>query len=246
MGLWSGHVRRFESLKSTNTWALEHIAEINHGDVVRADCQTAGRGRFNREWLAVPGKSLTFSLILKDPAWISWGGNLGQIAAVAQVRMLRRFGVRALLKWPNDLIVNDRKMAGILVERSGDEFVVGIGLNVNVTGDELARAQLQRPATSMLEVTGHPLDLDEVYGALVLELETCFDEVRKQGLAPLWEAWFRSDWLTGRSIRLVGVDGETTTGEYLGISPEGGLRLRTLEGYEQVLWTGDVERVMAS
>ena len=247
-GLWSGHERRFESLESTNTWALEHFAEINHGDVIRADVQTAGRGRFNREWLASPGRSLTVSVVIKGSPWLPLGPNLGQIAAVAVARMLHRFGVRALLKWPNDLMVNDRKIAGILVERSdvGDGFVVGMGINVNMTANELDQARLQRPATSMIEASGHSLDLDEVCGILMNELEKCFDEVQDQGLAPLWAEWGRNDWLTDRSIRLGGVNGETTTGEYLGVSIEGGLRLRTLEGYEKVFWTGDVDRVLVS
>lgn len=247
-GLWSGQVRRFESLESTNTWALEHFAELNHGDVIRTDCQTAGRGRFNRAWLASPGRSLTVSVVIKGSPWLALGPNLGQIAAAALARMLHQHGVRALLKWPNDLMVNDRKIAGILVERAdvGDGFVVGLGLNVNVTGEELDRAQLQRPATSMLEAAGHSIDLDQVCGILVRELEKGLGEVHEQGLALLWVEWSRGDWLKGRSIRLAGVDGELAMGEYLGISPEGGLRLRTLEGYEKVFWTGDVERVLAS
>jgi BirA family biotin operon repressor/biotin-[acetyl-CoA-carboxylase] ligase len=247
-GLWGGKVIHADRLDSTNTWALDHLAELQEGDVVHATVQTAGRGRFERAWLAVPGKCLTLSLVLKHPAWIPLGPNLGQVAAWAMVEMLAGFGIRACLKWPNDVMVDDRKVAGILVERglAADGFVVGIGLNVNVSASELRQGGLDRPATSLAEAVGHAFDLNEVMTALAGELQCRLDEVRACGLPVLWHAWARADWLRGRSIRLQEANGEVTTGEYLGITDAGGLRVRTLEGYERVYWSGDIERVVSA
>ena len=245
--------------------------------MVLADAQTSGRGRFDRAWMALPGKGLTFSLVLKNPGWIPLGSNLGQIAAVAVMALLERFHIPAQLKWPNDVMVNGRKIAGILVERAEHGFVVGIGLNVNVTATDFAKAGLDRPATSMMEAAGlaqgaarRPcppesrlagqrrdapagagsgsalIEVGEVLTGLLEALGRCLELAREQGLAPLWAMWSRHDWLAGRSIRICGSDGERVVGEYLGISPEGGLRLRTLEGYEKVFWTGDVERVITA
>lgn len=246
-GLWDGQVIHAATLGSTNTWALEHLAELQEGDLVHATVQTAGRGRFERAWLAVPGKCLALSLVLKHTAWIPLGSNLGQVAAWALVEMLAEFGLRGFLKWPNDVMVDDRKIAGILVERGlvADGFVVGIGLNVNVTAAEFRQNGLDRPATSLAEAAGHTFDMNEVMTSLAGELQCRLDEVRARGLPVLWHAWARSDWLRGRSIRLQEVNGQVTTGECLGITDGGGLRVRTLEGYERVHWSGDIERVVS-
>lgn len=247
-GLWGGQVIQADRLDSTNTWALDHLAELQEGDLVHATVQTAGRGRFERAWLAVPGKCLTLSLVLRHPAWIPLGPNLGQVAAWAIAETLAGFGIRACLKWPNDVMVDDRKVAGILVERglAADGFVVGIGLNVNVSASELRQGGLDRPATSLAEAAGHMFDLGEVMSVLCSELRRRMETVRDNGLPVLWRAWAGVDWLRGRSIRLQEANGQVTAGEYLGIEAAGGLRVRTLEGYERVYWSGDIERVVSS
>lgn len=244
-GLWGARLRVFPSLDSSNTWACHHLRELGEGDVIVAERQTAGRGRFERLWFGWPGKSLMMSVVLNDPAWSPLGPNLGQIAAVALARMLGQYGVGAGLKWPNDVMVSDRKIAGILVERSGDVFILGIGLNVNVAAGDFAQSGLNRPATSMAESCGSLVDMDGVRSSLLRELETALTEARAHGLASLWSFWSANDWLRGRSIRLLGAAGDWTPGEYLGTTPDGGLRLKTIEGYEKVVWSGDVERVKA-
>ena len=246
-GLWTGKGVRFTSLPSTNTWALEHLSELQEGYIVRADAQTAGRGRFERAWLAVPGKCLTMSLVLKDPVWIPMGPNLGQVAAWAVSEALSGYGVQGQLKWPNDVMVNDCKISGILVERgvTVEGFVVGVGLNVNVYSGDLKLAGLDRPVTSLAETAGHAFNVDDVLDALRETLARCLEEVRARGLSSLWQAWSRQDWLKGRTVGIRGVDGDMTVGECLGINSEGGLRLRTLEGYERIYWTGDVDRIQS-
>lgn len=245
-GLWGASRVCLDSVGSTNTWALENLHRLAEGCVVGAASQTAGRGRFERAWLAVPGKCLAFSLVLKDPCWAPLAVNLGQVAAWAVARVAAGLGLEARLKWPNDVMVDDRKVSGILVERDpdGHGYVLGIGVNVNVTEGEFAEAKLERPATSLAIAAGRPFALEEVHAGLCRELAWCLEGVRADGVAPLWEAWRRHDWLKGRSVTLRGVTGEETQGECLGISEEGGLRIRTLEGYEQVCWSGDVERVV--
>jgi len=247
-GLWTGEDRRFESLPSTNSWALEHLHDLQEGDVVRADAQTAGRGRFGRAWFAVPGKCLTLSVVLKDPAWIPLGPNLGQIAALALLALARGLEITAQVKWPNDLMVNDHKTAGILVERhvSGAGFVVGIGLNVNVAMTDFDQAGLDRPATSLALAAGHPIDCDVVRTVLYRELARRLDEARNRGLSHVWDEWRRHDWLTGHSVRILGGDGEWTAGEYMGICPDGGLRLNIGDAGETIFLAGDVERLALS
>ena len=245
-GLWAGRCVRFSALPSTNAWAVEHLSELQEGFIVRADAQTAGRGRFGRNWVSVPGKGLSVSLVLKEESWIPVGPNLGQAAALAVSDLLAGYGIQGQLKWPNDVMVNDRKICGILVEQgeAGKGVVVGIGLNVNISAEEFRQAALERPATSLAEAAGRAFDLEAVMESLRQALTRWLEALRERGVTPLWTAWSGRDWLKGRTLEIRGVEGDATAGEYLGLSPEGGLRVRTLEGYERVFWSGDVERVL--
>lgn len=245
-GLWHGVRYQYPVLDSTNTRALQDLARLREGDLVVADLQTAGRGRFDRRWMANPGQDLTFSLVLKDAAWSAMAPNLGQIAAWALARLADGYAVPAELKWPNDVLHDGRKLAGILVERGETGIVLGVGLNVNSQPGELARLGLDRPAASLAEACGRSLEIGDVMPRLLTALGSSLDQARAEGLSPLWHAWSSRDWLKGRTVQLSKADGEVVVGEYLGINTEGGLRLRTLEGYEHLWWSGDVERVIVS
>jgi BirA family biotin operon repressor/biotin-[acetyl-CoA-carboxylase] ligase len=223
---------------------MERAAELGHGDVVWAANQTAGRGRMDRTWLAAPGRSLTFSVVIRDPGFAGLGASLGQIAACAVADLLDAHGIMPALKWPNDVLVDGNKIAGILAEQDSAHgiFVLGVGLNVNLTPEELAAAKLQRPATSLQLVTGRDWDCATLFPLLLRCLEYRLNEARDGGLGPLWKAWVRLDWLKGRRVCLSAADRQVQ-GECLGIDTEGRLRVRTATGQEEAFWTGDVERV---
>lgn len=248
IGLWGGRVWRFDDLPSTNTWAMEHAEKLQHGDVIWAHAQTAGRGRLGRTWIAAPGRCLTFSLVVAAPEFLSLAPNLGQLAAWAVGETLRGMGVpHVCLKWPNDVMVNDRKAAGLLVESSASSqlYVLGLGLNVNMTAAELEAARLDRPATSMREALDREFDLGIVFKQLLSSLAARFDQVAREGTGPLWDAWRQNDWLRGQFIRVTVAAGQID-GEYRGVDDEGRLIILSADGIEQALWSGDVERVRAA
>ncbi len=240
----AGRLFEFESLPSTNTWALEHLAEARHGDVVWAHRQTAGRGRLGRSWQAAPDGSLTCSVILKDPDLVAFGPNLGQLAACAVLESLEAEGVAAKVKWPNDVMASDRKIAGVLVEQGEGQgnYVVGIGLNVNLSAADLSA--LDRPAVSLRMLTGRTHDVRALLEKVTQRFRVRVEEVAKAGLAPLREVWAGHDWLAGRKIRVTGVGGEME-GTYGGMDEIGRLRVLPASGAEELFWTGDVERVQA-
>ena len=242
-GLWAGRVRVFDELPSTNTWMLDHAGEMRHGDVVSARAQTDGRGRLDRSWLSLPGRSLAISCALREPAFIPLGPNLGQFAACAVADTLAGFGFAAALKWPNDVLVADRKIAGILVEMADTSpvLVLGIGINVNVTEGDFRTAALDRPATSMQAATGITLYVEVVQRALLGKLEQWLDRATTAGMAPLLKRWAAADWLAGHAIEVETASG-LVAGQYAGLDELGRLRVARAGG-EETLWTGDVVRV---
>jgi BirA family biotin operon repressor/biotin-[acetyl-CoA-carboxylase] ligase len=243
LGLWGGRLIEFETLPSTNTWALEHAAELRHGDVVWARAQTAGRGRLERSWLALAGRSLTVTVVLQDPVFRPLGPNLGQVAACALTETLAGFGLRGLLKWPNDVMVQDAKIAGLLVElaETPPVFVLGIGLNVNGDASFFRSAGLDRPATSMEAAAGRSFAVAEVLKRLLASLQAWLVRVGAEGLAPVRMTWADIDWLAGCDIEAHTAAG-VVAGRYAGMDELGRLVVAGPQG-ETALWSGDVERV---
>ena len=150
-GLWAS-VRVVSSTGSTNADLLARGGP--EGQVLVAEEQTAGRGRAGRTWVSAPGASLTFSVLLRptsvQPAARGWLPLLTGVAVAAAVRSAA--GVAAVLKWPNDVLVGDRKLAGMLAEQSPaeDAVVVGVGLNVATPEEALPVSPTGLPATSLL------------------------------------------------------------------------------------------------
>jgi BirA family transcriptional regulator, biotin operon repressor / biotin---[acetyl-CoA-carboxylase] ligase len=145
------------STGSTNADLLARVTadrDTPEGQVLVAEEQTAGRGRLGRSWTSEPGASLTFSMLLRPvpvpPARRGWLPLLTGVAVAAAIRSAA--GVNAVLKWPNDVLVGDRKLSGILAEQSpdGSAIVVGVGLNVSTPTSALPVSASGLPATSLL------------------------------------------------------------------------------------------------
>lgn len=241
--LWR-EVRLVASTPSTNAdLAAAALRGEPEGLVEVADFQSAGRGRLGRTWSAPPGTALMFSVLLRPPGvpqerW-SWLPLLAGVAAVDAVR--RHTGVPVVLKWPNDLLVADRKLAGVLAERAGDAVVVGMGLNVSLTS-----AQLPSPAATSLQVAGATTDrlallwavLDALAGWYARWQETSGDAAAC-GLAHAYEDRCTT---LGRRVRVELPDGGVE-GTATGITGDGALRVRDQGGAVHTLAAGDVVHV---
>lgn len=240
-GLWNGRLLAFESLPSTNQWVLDNVRDCRHGDIVLARSQTDGRGRFDRSWCAVPDRSLTLSAVLMPSSpGKPIPPSVCQAAAVAVRRTLSEHGIEGELKWPNDVVVAGRKTAGILAETEPDTGTValGIGLNVNMTGEDFEGRDLLQPATSMMIETGSAFDLPVVRAILVAQLETALD-IAEDSMALLLEQWARADFLSGKRINVLGPGG-TVAGAYAGLDSDGRLLLVDDAGTTHTFQTGDV------
>jgi len=185
----------FAELDSTNCYACANLGRLAHGDVIQALVQTAGRGRWQRPWVShVPG-NLCLSFVLKpagNPARLPLA-SLSQLLAVCVCRVLDTYGVKATLKWPNDIQVDGRKIAGILAETAvqGSEFlglVLGIGVNLNLNDATLVT--IDQPATSLNLVLGRAVAVTPFRDSLAGEfmnsyralLETGFPLIRGEYL----------------------------------------------------------------
>jgi BirA family transcriptional regulator, biotin operon repressor / biotin---[acetyl-CoA-carboxylase] ligase len=150
-GLWTS----VDAVRSTGSTNADLLARGGpEGQVLVAEEQTAGRGRMGRSWVSQPGASLTFSVLVRPtgipPARRGWLPLLTGIAVATAVRSVA--GVAATVKWPNDVLIGEAKLAGILAEQSGDAVVIGIGINVGTPLEALPVSPSGVPATSLLAV----------------------------------------------------------------------------------------------
>jgi BirA family biotin operon repressor/biotin-[acetyl-CoA-carboxylase] ligase len=200
------------------------------GAVAVTDHQTAGRGRLGRQWEAPPGTALLCSIALRPPADRP-RPQLSLVAGVALADTLERtLGLAVQIKWPNDVMLNRRKVAGVLAEARGKAVILGIGVNVNQTRDELPER-----AGSLRMLTGHEWERATVLTSLLVDLEVAYDEWRDGGLDAIYGRLASRDFLRGRHVA---VDGTRGTGEK--IDRDGRLEIRTPTNELVAVETGEV------
>jgi BirA family biotin operon repressor/biotin-[acetyl-CoA-carboxylase] ligase len=227
-------IRRLAETTSTNTVALAAGAEGEpEGFVVVADHQTAGRGRMGRTWVAAPGTALLVSILLRPPA-ASAHLSVSAVACAAAAACERVAGVSPALKWPNDLVAGDRKLAGVLAETAGNVacVVVGLGLNVHVPPDR--PASLAGLAVDLDELAGRRVARDEVLDALLMELAPRYERLERV----IDEYRVRCSTID-RDVRVVRPDGDLF-GRAVAVADDGSLVVVTADGESVTVAAGDV------
>ena len=232
-----------EEIGSTNDEAIRLAREgAPHGTVVLAERQTAGRGRRGRSWAGAPG-NVFLSVVLRPDLPPRRAPELVPVVAVAAAEAVRGAGVDAGIKWPNDLLVGGRKVAGILTELSASaeriqSVVVGVGVNVNGLGADLPD-EVRATATSLREVLGRDVSRAELVAALLERLEGWLDRHAAGGFAPVRTRYRELSATLGTRVRLIDADG-TVEGVAEDIDEAGGLLLRRDDGTLERARTGDV------
>lgn len=220
---------------STNSWLLEAEPPAPHRcRVALTDHQTAGRGRRGNRWLSAPGASICLSLAYtfdRTPASLS---SATLPVGVAAIRALEAAGVAgASLKWPNDIVVRDGKLGGILTERHGGgagdaaTIVVGIGLNADLDGAaglDAAATRLGAVRDIASSVAGAPPSNEVVVALLIEQVYAALSRFATDGLEPFLEPWRRLDWLRGRRVT-IDTGHRKLDGVCQGIDPDGALLL---------------------
>ena len=227
--LLGSSVHFFESIDSTNIYAAKLAREgAKEGTIVVADAQTGGKGRLGRSWVSPPRVNLYLSAILRPDKPAASAPQLSLLAAVAVAEAVaEQTSVTPSIKWPNDVLVSGKKVCGILTEMQAKDqllksVVVGIGVNVNAPLDMFPQ-ELHDKATSLLLVSGNPVDRPAFTGRLLTHLEKFYILWLEEGFPAVVSAWEgHAAELLGKPITVAAPDG-IISGVALGIDHDGAL-----------------------
>lgn len=230
-----------DTCESTNSVALERAGYgAPSGLVVGTEVQTAGRGRRGRSWYSAPGASLTFSLLWRFPPTLSPGG-LSLAVGVALARVLEDQGAAGIrLKWPNDVLGDGRKLAGILIEmvpNAPGAVVIGIGLNVQLPR-ELA-AQIAVEAIGLADLLPFAPSRNLLLGSLLQGLAAVLARFETDGFSALREDWLARHAYTGAEVNLSHDGVIVAQGRCVGVDQDGALLLHTDRGVQRIV-SGEV------
>lgn len=227
--------RHAEDVASTQDWAFATPVPLRGAAVFVADRQRAGRGRRGRAWRTDPGGALALTVLRRFTLPPMRLAPLGPVVGLAVAEALLDLGLARIgVKWPNDLVVDDAKLGGILVEAGGDAVAIGIGLNLAIEalpGVEQAWTDLRRAG-----LPGH--GRAAVLGAVLRRLLPALATFEREGFEAFIDRWPRFDALAGRDVCVLAGDA-LHEGRALGIDAGGGLRVRHPQG-ERIHHAGEV------
>ena len=244
---WMGRmVHYFRSLNSTNSKAYQlGLNGAKEGEVVIAESQEKGRGRLGRRWFSPPFLNLYLSVILRPKILPHQASLITLMAAVATAGAIEKFsGLPPMIKWPNDILLRDRKVAGLLNEIHSEmdriHFVIlGIGVNLNMDG-KMFRKEIRTVATSLKIEMGRRVSRKAFLQFLLLELEAWYSIFLKEGSSPVLKAWRERAQIKGRRVKVT-FFGETLAGVAVDVDSDGALILETADGKRKRVVAGDVE-----
>ena len=241
-------IYRYTNVSSTNDLAraLANKGEPE-GTVVLAEAQSRGRGKWNRRWVSPAGQGIWMSIILKPKLKPEDIARITLVAAVAVVKALRDYpGLSVSIKWPNDILLGDKKIAGILSEMETGEkklkfVIVGIGLNTNLDLTALPE-DLKDGVTSVKQELGGPFSQEKLLNEIITQIEFYYTLFCQEGFSAIREEWKIYSATLGRQLE-ANHRGEKIFGQAVGLSETGGLLLRDDSGIITELFGSDIRLV---
>jgi len=230
----------FDKIQSTNLYAKQLIDEkIEDGTVVIADVQTGGRGRKNRTWLS-PSGGLWFSVILYPDISPRRGMVITMAASISVSKAIKEVtGLKTEIKWPNDILIKNKKVCGILTELNADlnkinYTIVGIGLNVNNKIDK----QLNEIAISLKQVVGSDVSRDKLFKSILKNFDINYFRLKNNDFKYIKKTWLTYSNIIGKKVKII-EEKNVTEGVVKDIDDNGYIILKTISGKKRVL-NGDV------
>ncbi|UJP07627.1 MAG: biotin--[acetyl-CoA-carboxylase] ligase [Nitrosomonas sp.] len=241
-------IKIFNIIDSTNSYLLNKFDKSEYDNtsiaVVSAEIQLKGRGRENRKWYGgTLGNTLTLSLLWRFEGGVSILSGLSLVIGVVLVRVLRSFSnCNIYLKWPNDILHDSNKLAGILVELrgklDGPAFaVIGIGINFQLPLS--IKSHIQQKVTDLLQCTGNVYDRNEIFGALLVQLYTVLSDFEKYGFSYFKDEWMSYHAYQGKNVTLLFPDRQSVDGIVDDVNDDGSICLITPDG-RQSYNTGNI------
>lgn len=238
-------IRVFQETTSTND-IVEKLARdgVNEGVVVFAEAQSKGRGRLGRKWLSPPGKGLWFSVLLRPALRLQEATQLTVASATALRRAIANLtGLKPEIKWPNDILLGQRKVAGILTELKAEldrvnYLILGIGVDVNLSPSDFP-ADLRQTATSISAELGRPVSRADLAVAILRELDADYARVKVGDFAAVAEEWESHCTTLGRDV-CIRTGERQIRGRAESLGEDGALLLRTEHGHLERIAGGDL------
>lgn len=239
------HVFFSRKVGSTNEWAKE-LAEKGaaEGTVTLAQVQTAGRGRLGREWIS-PRGGLWFSIILRPNQKAQQAAKLVFVASLAVAEVLhQKYGLRTKTKWPNDVLVNGRKICGILAEMNTkgeyvNHVILGVGLNANFSVNDSLPDQLKTEAISIETELGKKIRLENLLEALLEKMEAVYYSFLETGFRPVLERWKLYAEFLGKRI-VANEEHQSLKGVASDVDVDGALIMKLENGATRRILVGDI------
>jgi BirA family biotin operon repressor/biotin-[acetyl-CoA-carboxylase] ligase len=244
---WMGRsIHHFHSMDSTNSMAYQLALQgAEEGEIVVAESQKKGRGRLGRKWFSPPLSNLYLSVILRPEIPPQQASLITLMAAVATAGAIHKFsGLQPMIKWPNDILLKNRKVAGLLNEIHSEmdriHFVIlGIGVNLNMD-EKMFSKEIRSLATSLKREMGQSISRKAFLQTLLEELEMWYETFLKEGASPILKAWRDKAQIQGRPVKVTSF-GEVLSGTAIDVDNDGALILETKAGERKRVVAGDIE-----
>jgi BirA family biotin operon repressor/biotin-[acetyl-CoA-carboxylase] ligase len=239
------NIHYFKETQSTNILAREMAGSVEEGAVVIAESQTGGRGRMGRQWIS-PFGGIWLSVVLKPRMQPMHAPRITLLAGVAVAKTIRSYGLPAKIKWPNDVLINSKKVCGILTEIGAEMdsiqyVVVGMGIDANVDTETFPE-NFRDSSTSLKNELGHDINRVEFVQKLLLELEVLYLKFQKEGFSSILEEWRIMSATIGEWVKIT-TQARSIYGEAIGMDSEGALILETSEGKLEKIVAGTCEHL---
>lgn len=243
---WLGHSIVYKDLIDSSNNLAKKIANegCEDGMIVVAEEQGAGKGRLSRGWISPHAKGIWFSVVLKPPFLPEEAPKCTLMSAVAVVKAINKIpGVKAAIKWPNDILLLGKKLVGILTEMSAEfghinYVVIGIGINTNATPEDYPE-EVRPLAVSVADAATAPFTRVELLADILKNMEELYEKVLVEGFKPVLEEWKQYSCTLGQEVKVIAPD-KTYLGTAIDIDDEGLLMVRKEDGVVEKVVAGDV------
>jgi len=239
------NIHYFKETESTNILARDMAGSVDEGTVVIAESQTGGRGRMGRKWISPEG-GIWLSVVLKPRMQPLHAPRITLLAGVAVAKTIRNIGLPAKIKWPNDALINGKKVCGILTEIGAEMdsiqyVVVGVGIDANVDTETFPE-EFRDSSTSLKNELGFDINRVEFVQRLLSELESLYMKFQKEGFSSILEEWRNMSATIGEWVKIT-TQSRIMYGEAIGVDSEGALILETSEGKLEKIVAGHCEHL---